>query len=126
MRMTKGTFAFVGALLLVPALAMAAGQTGTARTADAPKAKAAVTAATHATKGIVKSVDDASLVITKGAKAAKTQTFVLNATTVKKGDLAAGARVEVRYRAEGGQNVATAVTASVPKGKSNSLPKSSK
>jgi hypothetical protein len=107
--MTKGTFAFVGALLLVPALAMAA-----------------VTAATHATKGIVKSVDDASLVITKSAKATKTLTFVLNATTVKKGDLAAGARVEVRYRAEGAQNIATAVTAWAPKGKGNSLPKSSK
>ena len=126
MRMNKGTFALVGALLLVPALAMAA-QTGAAKTAPAPKAKTTtVAAATHSTSGIVKSVDATSLVITKTAKATKTLTFVLNATTVKKGDLAAGARVEVRYRAEGKQNIATAVTASAPKDKGKGLPKSSK
>ena len=125
MRMTKGTLAFVGALLLVPALAVAGVQSGTAKTATkAPKTE--VTAATHSTSGIVRSVDAASLVIAKSAKATKTQTFVLNASTVKTGDLAAGTRVEVRFRKDGGQNIATAVTASALKGKGKGLPKSSK
>jgi len=123
MRLTKGTLAFVGVLLLAPALAMAADQ---AKAESAPKYKAAPVAATHSTSGIVRSADDTSLVIAKNAKTTKTQTFVLNATTVKKGALAAGARVEVRYRTEGGQNIATAVTASAPKGKNAELPKSSK
>ena len=131
MRMTRNTFAFVGALLLVPALALAAPQATAAKTTDQkPKAaaKAAVKAATHSTTGVVQSVTDTSLVITKTGKNAKTtatETFVLNGTTVKKGDLVAGAKVGVRYIADGGQNVATAVTATA-KGKGKDIPKSSR
>ncbi len=123
MRMTQKTLAFVGALLLVPALAMA--QTAPAKPVQKPKAaaKASAKAATHSTSGVVQSMTDSSLVIAKTAKATKTETFVVNATTVKKGDIAVGSRVGVRYLSEGGQNVATAVTAS--KGKKTS-PKSSK
>lgn len=117
MRITRNILTFVGALLLVPALAFAAVHTP----AQTPKAaaKAAAKAATHSTSGIVQSQTATSLVIAKNAKAAKaakTETFVLNATTVTKGDVVVGARVGVRYVAEGGQNVATAVTATV-KGK---------
>ena len=53
-----------------------------------------------------------TLVIAKSAAATKTQTFVLTPSTASKGDIKAGARVEVRYRAEGSKNIATAVTAS--------------
>lgn len=130
MRMTRNTFAFVGALLLVPALALAAPQATAAKTDQKPKAaaKAAVKAATHSTTGVVQSVTDSSLVIAKAGKNAKTadtETFVLNGTTVKKGELAVGAKVGVRYVADGGQNIATAVTATV-KGKGKDIPKSSR
>ena len=130
MRMTRNTFAFVGALLLVPALALAAPQATAVKSAQKPKAaaKSAVKAATHSTTGVVQSVTDTSLVIAKTGKNAKTtatETFVLNGTTVKKGDLVAGAKVGVRYIANGGQNVATAVTATA-KGKGKDIPKSSR
>jgi len=91
---------------MVPALGFA--QTGTAPTKAAPAAKAA---ATHAIAGVVKSVDANSLVITTGAKdKAKDVTFMLSAATQKKGTLAAGAMVDVRYTTEGTKNTATAVT----------------
>ena len=37
-------------------------------------------------------------------------TFVVNSSTQTKGDLKAGANVQVRYKTEGKQNIATAVT----------------
>jgi len=122
MKINIKTIAFVGALALIPALSLA-------QTKPAPKAatKAAATApakpaATHATNGIVKSSDATSLVITKSAKDMKTTTFTVNAATVTKGTIAPGARVSVRYRTEGTENIATAVTVA---GKKNS-PKSGK
>jgi hypothetical protein len=52
------------------------------------------------------------LVISRpSAKNDKTLTFTLNASTQRKGDLAVGTAVEVRYRTEGKTNVATAVSA---------------
>jgi hypothetical protein len=129
MRMNRNTFAFVGALLLVPALALAAPQATAAKTDQKPKAatKAAAKAATHSTTGVVQSVSDTSLVIAKTSKGktSATETFVLNGTTVKKGDVVVGAKVGVRYIAEGGQNVATAVTVTA-KGKGKDIPKSSR
>jgi hypothetical protein len=121
MRAFQKTLALVGAVLLVPALAMAAVTTP----AQKPKtaAKTAAKAATHSTRGVVQSVDDTTLVIARTAKATKTETFVINASTVKKGTIAAGARVGVRYRADGGQNVATAVTVTA---KGKGLPQRSK
>jgi hypothetical protein len=122
MKMNIKTLAFVGAIALVPALALA-------QTKPAPKAPAktaatapAKPAATHATNGIVKSSDATSLVITKTAKDTKSTTFALNASTVTKGTIAPGAHVSVRYRTEGTQNIATAVTVA---GKKDS-PKSGK
>lgn len=79
-----------------------------ARTASAPKP--AATAAVHATKGIVKSVDATTLVITKTAGKGPETTFVLNASTQKQGDISIGASVDVRYHAEGSSKVATAVS----------------
>lgn len=80
----------------------------TARTAQKAKPAGKVLA-THATSGVVKSIDATSLVITRGTKHATTESFRLSAATEKKGELTAGARVEVRYRNEGGRHVATAV-----------------
>ena len=126
MKINGKTRVFIGALALVPALALA--QAKPAPAAPKTAAKTAVAAptmtvatapakpaATHATNGIVKSADATSLIITKTAKDTKAETFVLNAATVTKGTLAPGARVAVRYRTEGTQNIATAVTAGSPK-----------
>jgi len=112
MKINIKTLALVAAIALVPAFAVA--QTKTAPKAPA-KTVSTKPAATHATNGIVKSSDATSLVITKTAKDTKTETFVVNAATVTKGAVAPGARVEVRYRTEGSQMIATAVTARAAK-----------
>ena len=62
---------------------------------------------------MVKSVDATSLVIT-GAKGAE-MTFVLNAATTKTGTPVVGANVQVRYKTEAKQNIATAVTVAAAK-----------
>jgi hypothetical protein len=70
---------------------------------------AASEVATHATKGVVKTVSPTALVITRQAAGKRTDTsFVLTPSTQKVGALAAGSTVEVRYRTEGKQRVATA------------------
>ena len=122
MKTTIKTIAFVGALALVPAFAVAQTKTAPKTPAKTAATAPAKPAATHATNGIVKSSDATSLVITKTAKDTKTETFALNAATVTKGTIAPGARVAVRYRTEGTQNIATAVTVA---GKKDS-PKSGK
>lgn len=118
MRIYRQLLLSAGVVLLVPMLAMAS----TSQT-QKPKAtaKAAAKAATHSTSGIVRSMDTGTLVIAKNDKATKTDTFVLNATTVKKGEVTVGAKVSVRYTTEGGQNIATAVTASA-KAKGKNFP----
>jgi hypothetical protein len=102
----------LGTLLTVPAMGFAAParQSSTpAKTKTTATAPAAV--ATHATKGTITSMDATSLVVTHSASGkAKPMTFVLNADTQRKGSLAVGSKVEVRYRAEGKSNVATAVS----------------
>jgi hypothetical protein len=129
MRMTRHTFVFVGAFLLASALAVAAPQATAATTGQNPQAAArsSVKAATHSTTGVVQSVSDTSLVIAKAGKGSKatttSETFALNETTVKKGDVIVGAKVGVRYIADGGQNVATAVSVSA---KGKGIPKSSR
>jgi len=81
----------------------------------APAPKPAATTAVHATKGVVKSVDASSLVITKAGGKAPETTFVLNSATQKSGDVSIGASVDVRYHTEGKSKVATAVSVQEPK-----------
>lgn len=115
MKINIKTIAFVGAIALVPALTFAQAKTAPKTAAKTAATAPAKPAATHATNGIVKSSDATSLVTTKTAKDTKTETFVLNAATVTKGTIAPGARVSVRYRTEGTQNIATAVTVQAKK-----------
>lgn len=125
MRTIRTTAVLAGLLLTVPALSLASTQTGSqakppvttaTKAAVAPAkpaaepAKAAAAAATHATSGVIKSMDATSLVISRPSGKVKELTFVINSTTQHKGDLAVGSAVEVRYRTEGAQNIATAVT----------------
>lgn len=124
MKMIRNMF-LLGVLVTVPAVGLA--QTSPAKAAPAPAAKPAAAAqpaakttvakapVVHATKGVVKSVDASSLVITGSGAKAKDMTFVLNSATVKTGTVAAGATVQVRYTTEAKQNIATAVSVSEKK-----------
>jgi hypothetical protein len=110
LKMTKA--AVLAVALTVPVAAFAA-------QADAKKpAKKEHTAAvaSHTTSGTVKSSSDTSLVITKGTgKAAKDETFTVNASTKKDGDIATGAKVQVAYTMDGANMVATSVKAAPAK-----------
>jgi hypothetical protein len=130
MKITGSTLALVGALALVPTLALAQAKPATttpAKPAMATPTKSAPAtavkpAATHSTSGILKSSDATSIVIAKTAKDTKTTTYAIDATTVTKGTLTPGARVQIRYHQDGARNVATAITVAPAK----SLPKSGK
>ena len=116
MRKLVYTAALFGLLAFVPAMALAH-QSSAQSKPSAPASKSApkpATPATHATTGVVKSVDATSLVLSKGSKS-KDETFMLNSSTEKKGDIAVGAHVQVRYKTEGKENVATAVTVQTKK-----------
>ena len=106
MRKTLLTAGFAAVLMAIPMLSLAASTQG------APAAKHTSTApATHATRGVVKSVDDSTLVIShKNGSKEEDMTFALNASTKREGTLAVGAPVSVRYHDAGSSKVATAVT----------------
>jgi hypothetical protein len=98
--------AAIVAMFAIPGAAFAAqGSAKKSAKAAAPETKAAVSH--HTTSGVVKSVNDSSLVITKGGK---DQTFVVNSSTEKKGPVESGAHVAVHYTMDGKTMVATAIT----------------
>jgi len=67
--------------------------------------------ATHATKGVIKTVSATALVVTTRAAGKRTDTtFVLTPSTHTEGALATGSTVEIRYRTDGRQKIATAVS----------------
>lgn len=109
MRTRVTTLLLLGALSIAPAVVLAAGQATAASTMPAKHA-AKSTTATHASRGVVKSIDDSSLVITRPGKKASEMTFTLNASTHREGNVAVGAPISVRYREDGSTNVATAIT----------------
>ena len=104
MRHIVRTFVLVGVLALSASAFAAVPQA--AKAAPAKKASSAP-AASHSVKGVVKSVDTSSLVLTRGKK---DMSFVLDSSTVKEGTPAVGSDVSVRYRTDGKTMVATAVT----------------
>jgi hypothetical protein len=98
-----GTFAaFLPAVAIVAAPAPGA-QTGGKHTTTA-------TAATHATTGVVKSIDDSTLVITRSGKRGDI-TFAVSPETHREGSVAVGSQVSVRYNESGKTFTATAITA---------------
>jgi hypothetical protein len=107
MRKYFTTALLIGALSTVPAIAGAATSPRAGRPAAAKREASAV--ATHATRGIVKSVDASTLVITRTSKKHGEMTFTMNPATHRRGDIAVGAPVSVRYRRDGKNFVATAV-----------------
>jgi hypothetical protein len=72
-------------------------------------------AATHATTGVVKSLNDTTLVISRPGKKGGDMTFALDSSTAREGTLAVGSPVSVRYHDQGKTKVATAITAQQPK-----------
>jgi len=73
----------------------------------------------HSTAGVVKSVTDSRLVITrKSQDRSSAMTFTLNPSTAREGKLQVGSNVSVRYRNEGKAHVATAVKVEPAKGNS--------
>ena len=77
----------------------------------APAHQAPRDVATNATKGIVKTVSASAIVITRTSAGKRTETsFVVNASTQRVGTVAAGATVEIRYRTDGKQRIATVIS----------------
>jgi len=117
LKVTKA--AVLAVALAVPVAAFAA-------QADAkkPAAKKEHAVASHTTSGTVKSSSDTQLVITKGAgKSAKDETFAVNASTKKEGDVATGAKVTVAYTMDGTNMVATSIHAAAPHAAKKPAPK---
>ena len=91
------------AVLAVPAMSFAA---------QTKPAKKSATAASHSARGVVKSMDATTLVVTEKGKDVS---YVLDPSTKKEGDPAVGSNVTVMYKTEGTQHVATDVKASAAK-----------
>ena len=81
-----------------------------------PEAKPARTeAASHVTTGVVKSINATTLVMTRSGKGSGEMTFEVNTFTRRDGTIEVGAPVSVRYREEGKNHIATALTVQHPK-----------
>ena len=109
----------VGLLTALPALGLAQASARTPNGAASSHSSAeagtqvltANTKATvHATKGVVKSIDANRLVIKRTPQGGREMTFVLSPSTERSGDVKVGSTVDVRYRTDAEQRIATAVT----------------
>ena len=67
-------------------------------------------ATVHATTGVVKFIDANRLVIKRTPQNGREMTFVLNPSTERSGDVKVGSTVDIRYRSDADQRIATAVT----------------
>ena len=88
---------------------------GFRRASAARRLQGRLKVATHATKGVVKSIDATSLVITRSTRRTKEQTFAMDSSTHQVGHVTVGATVEVRYRTEDGHRLATVISVQEPK-----------
>jgi len=122
--------ALIGAIVAVcvtagPALAFSQ-STSSAAKAATPAApankKTAAAPAVHAMSGVVKSIDGSMLIITKVAGKGPETSFIVNSATDKQGTLTAGASVDVRYRTEGKDRIATAISVQQPKATATKAP----
>jgi hypothetical protein len=116
MRKYIATAALAAAVIALPIVGFATTrQAPPAAAKKEPTSSTSKAAPTHATKGVVKSVDDSTLVITHSGKKAEEMTFTLNGSTHKEGAVAVGVPVSVRYTDSGKTHVATAVSVEQPK-----------
>jgi hypothetical protein len=120
MRKYIATAALAAAVMAMPIVGFAT--TRQAAPAAAKKEATSSTskaAPTHATKGVVKSVDESTLVITRHGKKPEDMTFTMNANTHKEGAVAVGSPVSVRYHESGTTHVAMAVSVEQANSKSS-------
>jgi hypothetical protein len=108
MRNLRAAAIVIGLLTTLPAASLAAPATSQFKSAS--PAGTGANSAVHATKGVVKFVDTNKLVITRSPQNGREMTFVLNSATERVGNVRVGSTVDIRYRTEAKQAVATAVT----------------
>ena|SRR5947207_2023194 len=115
-----------GAMLIASMGVFAQTKAPASQTKGAAKAPAASTkskaAPTKQATGTIVSADASKLVIKKPGAKGEDMTFMLDASTAKKGDMTPGAKATVKYHAEGGQNMATSVTAAAAKPAASKAP----
>ena len=112
MRKMMQAAAVIAVLVTAPTIAFGFSQT------PAPPAKHAAakpSVATKSTTGVVKSMDATTLVLSRQGKKDGDETFTLNPSTQKEGNVQVGSTVSVHYKAEGKTKVATAIMAQEPK-----------
>lgn len=95
--------ALAGALVVAPGVGVLAAQAKPVTKTT----KAAV--GSHATRGVVTSIDATTLVISRPGRQGA-MTFEMSAATARDGMPAVGSPVSIRYREEGSKHVATAIT----------------
>jgi len=112
----------VGILTVLPVFGLAQASAATSplmKTATAGRSSAEsesqtsaanTTMTVHATKGVVKFVDAHKLVVRRTSQGRRERTFVLNPSTERSGDVKVGSTVDIRYRTDADQRIATAVT----------------
>jgi hypothetical protein len=102
----------MGALLILPALSLAATGAVTAQPTGATSSYATTTnVPVHSTRGVVKSIDATTLVIERSPQYEGNMSLALKPSTEGLGDVKVGSTVLVRYRTEAHQRIATAVMA---------------
>jgi len=97
-------------LTVMPGLCLAAPSGAASSQSKSTSATKGKHEATHATRGIVKTVNDTTLVLTRTAGTGHEMAFVLDPATERVGMLEVGSTVDVRYHTESKRHIATAVT----------------
>ena len=99
-----------GWLTVVLLATPAAGQTAASSARPAPAAGTRTAIATHSSKGGIQSVSTTAIVITRRVAGKRVETtYALTPATERAGVVSAGRVVEIRYRTEGRQRIATTV-----------------
>jgi len=111
MRSLMTTSMLVAALTAAPTGLLAATQSQSTQKSTTKVS----TPASHATTGVVKSIDDTTLVITKHGKKPSAMTFVIDPSTQREGSIQIGSPVSVRYHANGKKLIASAIAIEQPK-----------
>lgn len=104
------------AAVLVLGVVVADQITGSAQTAQPSEMSTAALAQTgevHATRGVVKAIDEASLIVSRPRNRGDI-TFKLDPRTHRDGKIVVGSTVSVRYRDDGKTHVATAIALQKP------------
>lgn len=111
MRILMTTCMLAVALTAAPGVLLAAPQTQSTHKSSTKVS----TPASHATTGVVKSINETTLVITKHGSKTSAMTFTLDPSTQREGSIEVGSPVSVRYHADGKKLIASAIAIQQPK-----------